>query len=61
MLVKGTPHTGMKETRAKATMITSASSDIGRLKKSLKVKKKKKKMDKSTIQLLSVSKSRDVF
>ena len=56
MLVKGTSHTGMKETRAKTTMITSASSDVGRSKKSLK-----KMMDKSRIRPLSVSKSRDVF
>ena len=52
----------MKETRAKTTMITLASSDIDRLKKSLKKKKKKRKkmMDKSTIRPLSVTKSRDV-
>ena len=56
LLVKGTLHTGMKETRAKTTMITSASSDVGRSKKSLK-----KMMDKSRIRPLSVSKSRDVF
>ena len=47
----------MKETRAKTTMISSASSDVGHFKKSLK----KKMMDKLTIQPLSVSKSRDVF
>ena len=47
----------MKETRAKTTMITSASSDVDRSKKSLK----KKMMDKSRIRPLSVSKSRDVF
>ena len=58
MLVKGTSHTGMKETRAKITMITSASSDVGYSKKSLK---KKKMMNKSTIRPFSVSKSRDVF
>ena len=57
MLGKGTSHTGMKETRAKTTMITSASSDVGRSKKSLK----KKMMDKWRIRPLSVSKSRDVF
>ena len=32
LLVKGTSHIRMKETRAKTTMITSASSDVGRLK-----------------------------
>ena len=53
MLVKGTSHTGMIETRAKTTMITSASSDVGRSKKSFK----KKLMDKPRIRLLSVSKS----
>ena len=36
LLVKGTSHTGMKETRANTTMISSASSDVGRSKKSLK-------------------------
>ena len=50
MLVKGTSHTGMKETCAKTTMITSASSDIGYSKESLK---KKKMMNKSTIQPFS--------
>ena len=39
------------------TLITSASSDVGHLKESLK----KKMMDKSTIRPLPVSKSRDVF
>ena len=43
LLVKGTLHTGMKEPHAKTTMITSASSDVSCLKKSLKKKKKKKK------------------
>ena len=57
MLVKGTSYTGMKETCEKTTTITSASSDVGRSKKSLK----KKMMDKSRIRPLSVSKSRDVF
>ena len=57
MSVKGTSHAGMKETRAKTTMITSASSDVGRSKKSLK----KKMMDKSTIRPFTVSKSRDAF
>ena len=60
LLVKGTAHTGMKETRARTTMITSASGGIGHLKKSLK-KKKQKMMDKLTIQPLSVSKSRNAF
>ena len=54
VLLKETLSIGMKETRAKTTMITSASSDVGCLKKSLKKKKKK-------IRPLSVSKSRDVF
>ena len=39
----------------KTTIISSASSDVGRLKKSLK------KMEKSTIRPFTVSKSRDVF
>ena len=59
LISKGTVHIGMKETRARTTMITSASSDVHRLKKSLK--KKQRKMDKSMIQLLSVSKTRGVF
>ena len=58
---KGTAHTGMKETRVRTTMTASASSDVGHLKKSLKKKKKQKRMDKPTIRPLSVSKSRDVF
>ena len=45
LIVKGTSHTGMEETRGKTAMITLASSDIGRLKKCLK----KIMMDKSTI------------
>ena len=57
LLVKGTSHTGMKETCVKTMMITSASSEVGRLKKSLR----KKMMDKWTIRPLSVSKSIDVF
>ena len=61
LLVKGTAHTGMKETRVRTTRTASASSDIGHLKKSLKKKKKQKRMDKPTIRPLSVSKSRDVF
>ena len=60
LLAKGTLYTGMKETRMKTTMITSASSDVSDLKESLK-KKRRMTMDKSTIQPLSVSKYRDVF
>ena len=52
-------HTGMKETCAITTMITSASGGIGHLKNSFK--KKQKVMDKFTIRPLSVSKSKDVF
>ena len=43
LLVKGTAHTRMKVIGAKITV--SATSDIGRLIKSLKEKKKKKKKD----------------
>ena len=57
MLVRGASYTGMKETGAKTTMITSASSDVGRSKKSRRIKV----MDKSRIRPLSVSKSRDMF
>ena len=39
LLLKGTLHTGMKEAHVKTTMITSASSDVGCLKKSIKKKK----------------------
>ena len=35
LVVKGTTHTGMKDIRTKATVITSASFGIGQLKKSL--------------------------
>ena len=43
LLVKGTAHTGTKETHVRTTMIiiTSASSDVGRMKKFLKKKKQK--------------------
>ena len=58
LLVKGTLHTGMKETHAKTTMTILASSDVGRLKKSLK---KKTMTEKLMIQPLFISKSRDVF
>ena len=36
LVVKGTTHTGMKDVRTKAIVITSASFGVGRLKKSLK-------------------------
>ena len=38
LVVKGTTHTGMKDVRTKAIVITSASFGVGRLKKSLKKK-----------------------
>ena len=47
LLVKGTVYTGMKGISARIIVITSASSDAGRL------------MNKLTIQLFSVSKSRN--
>jgi len=43
LLVKGTAHTRMKAIGGKITVKTSATSDVGRLTKSLKKKKKKKK------------------
>ena len=46
-VVKGTSHTGMRETRVKTTLITSASSDVGHL----KISPRKMMMDKSTIRL----------
>ena len=42
LLVKGTSHTGMIESRMRTTMITSASSEVGSLKKFDSRKKKKK-------------------
>ena len=36
LVVKGTTHTGMKDIRTKATVITLASLGLGQLKKSLK-------------------------
>ena len=55
LLVTSTSHTGKKETFAETTMITSAISGVGRL------KNPKKKIDKSMIRPLFVSKSRHVF
>ena len=40
LVVKGTVHTRLKEIRAIATVITLASFDVGRLKKSLKGEEK---------------------
>ena len=45
LAVKGTAHKRLKEICVKATVIASASFDIGRLKKNLLQKKKKKKKD----------------
>ena len=56
-LVKGTAHTRMKVIGAKTTVKTSATSDIGRLTKSLK----KKKMNNLTFRQFSVSKCGDAF
>ena len=56
LLVKGTAHTRM-EIGGKTTVKTSATSDIGRLTKSLK----KMKMNNLTFRQFSVSKCGDAF
>ena len=57
LLVKGTAHTRMKVIGEKTTIKTSATSDIGRLTKSLK----KMKMNNLTFRQFSVSKCGDAF
>ena len=57
LLVKGTAHTRMKVIGGKTTVKTSATSDIGRLTKSLK----KMKMNNLTFRQFSVSKCGDAF
>ena len=57
LLVKGTVHTRMKVIGGKTTVKTSATTEIGRLKKSLK----KMKMNNLTFQQFSVSKCGDAF
>ena len=50
LVVKGTTHTGMKDIRTKATVITLASLGVGQFKKSLKKNwKKDKQFDGSAI------------
>jgi len=61
LLVKGTAHTRMKAIGGKITIKTSATSDVGRLTKSLKKKKKKMKMNNLTFRRFSVSKCGDAF
>ena len=57
LLVKGTAHTRMKVIGEKTTVKTSATSDIGRLTKSLK----KMKMNNLTFRQFSVSKCGDAL
>ena len=57
LLVKGTAHTQIKMIGAKTTVKTSATSDVGRLTKSLK----KMKMNNLTFRQFSVSKCGDAF
>ena len=57
LLVKGTAHTQMKVIGEKTTVKTTATSDVGRLTKSLK----KMKMNNLTFQQFSVSKCGDAF
>ena len=57
LLVKGTAHTRMKVIGGKTTVKTSATTDIGRLTKSLK----KMKMNNLTFRQFSVSKCGDAF
>ena len=59
LVVKGTMHTGIKDIRTKATVITLASKGIGQFKKSLK--KNWKKINNLTVQPFSGSKSADRF
>ena len=62
LVVKGTAHTEMKDTRTKAMVITLASFGIGQLKKLLgRIKRIRRKMNSSTVLPFSGSKSRDVF
>ena len=56
LLVKGTAHTRMKVIGGKTTVKTSATTDIGRLTKSLK-----KMMNNLTFRQFSVSKCGDAF
>ena len=55
LLVKGTAHTRMKVIGGKTTVKTSATTEIGRLTKSLK------KMNNLTFRQFSVSKCGDAF
>ena len=57
LLVKGTAHTRMKVIGGKATVNTSATTEIGRLTKSLK----KMKMNNLTFRQFSVGKCGDAF
>ena len=63
LVVKGTMHTGMKDIRTKATVVTLASLGVGQLKKSLKrrirIRRIRRKMNNSTVQLFSGRKSVD--
>ena len=57
LLVKGTAHTRMKVIGTKTTVKTSATSDVGRLTKSLK----KMKMNNLTFRRFSLGKCGDAF
>ena len=57
LLVKGTAHTRMKVIGGKTTVNTSATTEIGRLTKSLK----KMKMNNLTFRQFSVGKCGDAF
>ena len=61
LVVKGTTHTGMKDVRAKATVITLASLGVGQLKKSrrIRIRRIRRKMNNSTVQPFSGRKSAD--
>ena len=57
LVVKGTTHTGIKDIRTKATVITLASLGVGQFKESLK--NLRRKMNNSMVQPFSGSKSVD--
>ena len=58
LVVKGTTHTGMKDIRTKATVITLASLGVGQFKNLLRIGIRRK-MNNLTVQPFSGSKSAD--
>ena len=60
LVVKGTTHTGMKDIRTKATVITLASLGVGQFKNLLRIGIRRK-MNNLTVQPFSGSKSADTL